>query len=198
MIYHKKILAFAAGTLLLAASGGIATSAAAESAPQPSSSLVGDWELVPSRSTDLSPWQTLRVHIAIEGKRVTIRNQFASGNRAIDTIAVFELGSAANTVRIPWWTDNRHIGAYIGGDRTEKVRARLLDEGRILRTDADLVLDTQQGSRAVNILTDYKVSPSGSELAITQLRSTREIPIVYICRRVGTPVTAGRTFHVQP
>ena len=98
------------------------------------------------------------------------------------------MSRSVSVVPVPWWTDNRHIGAYIGGDRTEKVRARWLDDGRILRTDADLVLDGQQGPRAVNILTDYKVSPSGGRLTVVQLRSTRDIPIVYIFNRVSPQV----------
>ncbi len=187
---NLKLQILAAIIIGLQAPGSIARAAGStpDAAIPP---LSGDWELVPERSTDLSPWRTLVVHIAIDGDRVTIRNQFASGNRAIDTVAAFDLSNPSNVVRIPWWSDNRHIGAYIGGDRNERIRGRLIDGGRILRTEADLVLDTQQGERPVNILTDYKISPSGSELAITQLRSTREIPIVYILHRVsprGKPV----------
>ena len=82
------------------------------------------------------------------------------------------------------WPDNRHIGAYIGGDKTKRVRAEWLDDRRILRLSTDLVLDTQQGSREVNILSDYKVSAQGSELILTELRSTRNRPTVYVFTRV--------------
>ena len=147
--------------------------------------LAGKWSLDPARSTDLSPWKTFDLAITVDGPKVTIRCALASGSRAIDTVAALDLSRPVSVVPVPWWTDNRHIGAYIGGDRTERVRARWLDEGRILRTDADLVLDGQQGPRAVNILTDYKVSPSGGRLTVVQLRSTRDIPIVYVFNRVN-------------
>jgi hypothetical protein len=158
---------------------------AASEAPPPVPSLAGTWRLLPQRSTDLGPWQTLDIVITIAGPRISIKDKLAAGSRAIDTLTVLDLSQDVDVVPIPWWTDNRHIGAYIGGDRAEHVHASWLDGGRILRTDADLVLDAQQGPRAVNILTDYKISPDGNELTVVQLRSTREIPIVYVCKRIS-------------
>jgi len=69
----------------------------------------------------------------------------------------------------------------VEGDRAQGVR---LDDGRILRLSTDLVLETQQGPRSVNILSDYKVSASGTQLTLTELRSTRNQPVVYIFNRV--------------
>jgi hypothetical protein len=171
----KHLLSVAAAALLWA------SPVRAESQP----GLPGRWRLVPEASTDLSPWKTSELRISVAGTVVTIRNALANGNRAIETVTRLDLSREVSIVPIPWWTDNRHIGAYIGGDRTERVRARWLDEGRILRTDADLVLEGQQGPRNVNILTDYKVSPSGRLLTVVQLRSIRDIPIVYVFERVG-------------
>jgi hypothetical protein len=79
--------------------------------------------------------------------------------------------------------DNRHLGAYVGDDKTKRLRATLLDDGRILRVSADLTLETQQGPRAVNILSDYKVSANGAQLTVTELRSTRNRPVVYVFTR---------------
>jgi len=152
---------------------------------EPVPSLAGTWTLLPDLSTDLTPWKTLDLTIAIAGPSITIKDSFAAGARAIDTVAQLDLSRPVSLVPIPWWADNRHIGAYIGGDRTERVRARWVDDQRILRTEGDLVLDTQQGSRAVNILTDYQISPSGNQLTVIQLRSTREVPIVYVFKRVS-------------
>jgi hypothetical protein len=47
------------------------------------------------------------------------------------------------------------------------------------------VLDTQQGPRDVNILSDYKVSANGAQLTLTMLRSTRNRPVVYVFERVN-------------
>ena len=146
-------------------------------------SLAGTWTFVPERSTDLSPWKTLTISIAVDDHHVEIRRHFANGDRATDSTVALDMDQTVNVVPVPWWMDNRHLGAYIGGDRTEKVRAGWIDDGRILRTDADLILDAQQGPRKVNILTDYKLSPSGAQLTIIELRSTRPIPIVYVLQR---------------
>jgi len=59
-----------------------------------------------------------------------------------------------------------------------------MDGGRLLRLSSDLVLATQQGERAVNILSDYKVSANGAQLSLLELRSTRNDPIVYVFHRV--------------
>jgi hypothetical protein len=83
------------------------------------------------------------------------------------------------------WPDNRHLGAYIGGDKTKHVHAAWLDAGRILRLSTDLVLATSQGDRAVNILSNYQVSASGTQLTLTELRSTRNRPVVYVFNRVN-------------
>jgi hypothetical protein len=101
-----------------------------------------------------------------------------------DEVTALDLAKDVNVVPVEWWPDNRHIGAYIGPDRTKRVRVELLDEGRLLRTSADLVLATQQGERAVNILSDYRVSANGAVLTLIELRSTRNDPIVYVFTRV--------------
>jgi len=157
---------------------------AADDTP-PAPSLAGTWRLLPKLSTDLTPWQTLDIVIAVDGPRVSIKDKFAAGSRTIDTIALLDLSRDVSIVPIPWWTDNRHIGAYIGGDRQERVHASWLDGGRILRTDGNLVLDTEQGPHPVNVLTDYKISPSGNQLTVVQLRSSRDIPIVYVFKRLS-------------
>ena len=97
---------------------------------------------------------------------------------------VLDLGQPETTVPLDYWPDNRHLGAYIGDDHTRRVRPQWLDGGRILRLSTDLTLETQQGPRAVNILSDFKVSANGAQLTITELRSTRNRPVVYIFNRV--------------
>lgn len=149
--------------------------------------MAGTWRFDPARSTDLSPWQTLDLEIRVDGSRVTLTRHLGAGRRTYDDVTALDLTKAVNVVPVPWWSDNRHLGAYSGGDRTKKVRAELLDGGRILRTNADLVLDTQQGARAVNILRDYKLSASGTQLTVIELRSTRSEPVVYVFKRPGDP-----------
>ena len=171
----------------------LAASLQAASAESAAHLLAGTWRLVPERSTDLSPWRSFDLVITADGSHLTLTRHLAAGRRTFDDVTVLNLTLPVNLVPVPMWSDNRHLGAYIGGDKTKHVRAELLDDGRILRTSADLVLDTQQGARAVNILTDYKVSANGARLTLIELRSTRNEPIVYVFARITATEAAHRT-----
>jgi len=153
--------------------------------------LAGTWRYDPARSTELSGWQTLQLVIVVDGPRVTLTRQYAAGRRTYDDVEAVDLSKTVNVVPAETWPDNRHIGAYMGGDRTKKIKFRVLSDGRVLRTVADFVLATQQGEYAVNVLRNYKVSTNGSQLTLTELRNTRDDPIIYFFQRVtdaGTTV----------
>lgn len=159
-------------------------SRAAESGDQAAlARMAGTWRMDPALSVDLAAWQTMELEIHVDGTEVTLTRHLAAGRRTHDDVTKLDLKKPVNVVPMPWWSDNRHIGAYSGGDHTKKVRAEVLDGGRILRTNADFVLDTQQGSHAVNVLTDYRLSASGTQLTVIELRSTRNQPLVYVFKR---------------
>jgi hypothetical protein len=173
------LIAISAGSLLTAA--------------EPAAKLLtGFWRLIPQRSTDLSPWRAFDLEVTAAASRVTLTRHLAAGRRTYDDVTALDLNLPVNRVPVAWWGDNRHLGAYIGGDKTKTVRAELLDGGRVLRTSADLVLATQQGERAINVLSDYKVSANGAQLTLTELRSTRNEPVVYVFERITDPKLAAR------
>ena len=147
------------------------------------SPLAGTWHFDAARSTELSPWKDYVFTLTVDGDHVTIARQFGSGRRQFADTQTIDLTRPDNVVPVSLWPDNRHLGAYIGGDRTKRVRGEWLDAGRILRLSTDLALSTQQGDRAVNILSDYKVSANGTRLTLTELRSTRNRPVVYVFTR---------------
>lgn len=160
-------------------------SATAEVPPAGSKAgLAGTWRFDRARSTELSPWQDYTLTLSLEGDRVTFARQLGAGRRGFADKMTVDTSRPDNVVPVAMWPDNRHLGAYIGGDRTKRVRAAWLDGGRILRLSTDLVLSTSQGDRAVNILSDYKVSANGAVLTLTELRSTRNRPVVYVFNRV--------------
>ena len=146
--------------------------------------LAGTWRYDATRSTELSAWGTLQLVITVDGPHVTLTRHWAAGRRTYDEVTTLDLSKAINLVPVDWWPDNRHIGAYVGGDKIKKFKFRLLDDGHLLRTSADFVLATQQGEHPVNILSDYKVSANGAQLTLIELRSTRNDPIVYVFQRV--------------
>ncbi len=147
------------------------------------SPLAGSWKIDVSRSTELSPWSDFVLTIAVDDDTVTFERQLGAGRRGFADSMTIDLSQPETVVPVAMWPDNRHIGAYIGGDRTKRVSARWLDDGQILRLSTDLVLATQQGDRTVNTLSDYKVSSNGTRLTLTELRSTRNRPVVYVFNR---------------
>ena len=163
--------------VLLAAIGLVAQAAPA------ASPLAGTWRLDPARSTELSPWQNYELVITVRDSLVTIDRKLAWSRREYADRMALDLRQPETAVTVEGWPDNRHLGAYIGENKAKRVRAAWLDDGRILRLSSDLVLETQQGPRAVNILSDYKVSANGAELTLTELRSTRNRPVVYVFTR---------------
>jgi hypothetical protein len=150
----------------------------------PASPLAGTWRIDPARSTELSPWREIVLTIRADGDRIRVQRDFSAGRRSFQEVMELDVAAPANVVPVSWWPDNRHLGAYIGGDRTKRVRAAWLDDRRILRLSTDLVLATSQGERAVNILSDYKVSANGAVLTVTDLRSTRNQPVVHTFTRL--------------
>ena len=151
------------------------------------SPLAGTWRFDRARSTELSPWRDYTLTLTVEGDRVTVARQFGAGRRGFADSMTVDTSRPETVVPVALWPDNRHLGAYIGGDRTKRVRAGWLDGGRILRLSTDLVLATQQGDRAVNILSDFKVSANGAVLTLTELRSTRNRPVVHVFNRAKEP-----------
>jgi hypothetical protein len=171
-------------TFALAAFALLALLPFARAAAPATTALVGTWRIDLARSTELSPWKSYDLTIALAGDTVTLDRKLAWGRRDFTDRLVVDTAKPETSAPIDWWADNRHLGAYIGSDHTRRVHPQWLDAGRILRLSTDLVLDTQQGPRAVNILTDFKVSASGQELTLTELRSTRNRPVVYVFKRL--------------
>jgi hypothetical protein len=149
----------------------------------PGTALAGKWKFDHEHSTELSPWKEFDLTIDVQGATVTIERRLAWGRRDFTDKVTLDTTKSETVAPIDWWADNRHLGAYIGSDHTRHIRPAWLDGGRILRLSTDLVLDAQQGSRAVNILSDFKVSASGAQLTLTELRSTRNKPVVYVFHR---------------
>jgi len=149
-------------------------------APSP---LAGTWTIDLARSTELSPWKSYDLTINIVGDTVTFERRLAWGRREFRDRLVLDLTQPETVAPVEMWPENRHLGAYIADDHVKRVRATWLDGQRILRLSTDLTLSTQQGDRTVNILSDYKVSANGAQLTLTELRSTRNRPVVYVFHR---------------
>jgi hypothetical protein len=148
------------------------------------SPLAGTWRIDTARSTELSPWRSYDLKLEVNGDEVVIHRRLAWGRRVYEDVTPVNVAADLNEVPADFWPDNRHLGAYMGGDRIKRIRAEWHDDRRLLRLSTDLTLETQQGERAINTLSDYKVSANGSRLTLVELRSTRNRPVIYVFTRI--------------
>lgn len=142
----------------------------------------GSWTIDREASSAIDPWRRIHLEIAVEGDAVTLERTVTTGRRNSTETYPLKVG---RTVRVPveWWTGNRHIGAYMGGDGRKAMTAAWMDGKRTLRVTADYVLETSQGESPVRSYTEYRLSPDGQTLTVLGLRSTRNLPTVHVFKR---------------
>ena len=157
----------------------IVASAASVSGAVPE--IAGSWGIDRSQSTAIDPWGNILLEIEIEGEAINIERTVRTGRRISTATYSLKIGKPVS-VPIEWWTGNRHIGAYIGGDGTEKMRADWLDD-RTLGIVSNYILETSQGETPVRSTFEYRLSPDKSLLTVIELRSTRDRPIMHVFKR---------------
>ena len=148
-----------------------------------SAAFAGTWRFDPARSTNLAAWRSFELRIELSPTDVRFERRLGWGRRTHEETMRLPLDGRRTAIAVPYWSDNRHIGAYIGGDGHKHAQLRVLDNGRVLRIESDLILEVQQGERAINILSDYHLSPDGRTLTLMELRSSRSRPITYVFTR---------------
>lgn len=147
--------------------------------------MSGTWVLDKERSTDIDPWLNLSVGIAADGDGVILKKLWRGsreGGASMDSVRLVP-GQTVVSEPMEQWPDNRHLGAYIAGDRTKTVASSWEDGGRTLVTEATLTVSIQQGEREIRIYTEYRLSPEGDRLDVLELRSTRPRPTHYVFTR---------------
>ena len=144
--------------------------------------MAGSWTIDREASTAIDPWRRINLEIVVDGQSVTIDENVSAGRRKHAEVFPLQVGQTVE-VPIAWWTGNRHLGAYIGGDKKQAIRADWLDEGRTLRLESHYILTTSQGDTAVREYSEYRLSPTGEVLTVITLRSSRDRPIVRVFKR---------------
>jgi hypothetical protein len=144
--------------------------------------LNGTWKIDRAASTAIDPWSSIQLEIEVSEREVVINRTVSTGRRKSSQFHNLIIGEITMT-DVEWWTGNRHIGAYMGGDGKERMVARWLDEGRTLRVESDFTLRTSQGETMVRNYYEYRLSSDGNELTVIELRSSRSRPIVHVFNR---------------
>ncbi len=144
------------------------------------SGFSGKWQIEPKLSSAIDPWSRISLDISLEGNRIIIREMVSAGRRKNSQTYEIDVSKKQNVVPIAWWTGNRHIGAYIGGDGAMKIHAKWLDDGQTLNLKSSFILQTSQGDTPVRTYTEYRLSRDGKRLTRVTLRSTRNRPILHV------------------
>jgi hypothetical protein len=131
-----------------------------------------------ARSTATDPWRNLDIEIEVDGDQVSIIRSFRGGSRIARESMMVDTSISSQVVAVEGWWDNRHIGAYLGGDKEQTVVARWLDDGQTLQLSIEMILETSQADTPVRVLREMRLSEDGETLAVIELRSSRNKPVV--------------------
>lgn len=151
----------------------------------PPEALAGTWVLDADLSTAIDPWRNLSVEIEMDGDAVVLQRKWRGsreGGAFSDSVRLVP-GTTVRSEPMLQWPDERHLGAYIAGDRRKTVDSHWADDERTLITESTLTLSIQQGEQPIRIYTEYRLSPEGDRLDVLELRSTRPRPIHYVFSR---------------
>jgi hypothetical protein len=143
----------------------------------------GQWKIDLTKSSALDPWDTMSLTIEVDGDDVSIVRKFGGDKRNAQESMTLDLTQASQVVEVEGWWDNRHIGAYLGGNKQQTVAAKWLDDGRTLQLDIEMILETAQGDTPVRVLREMRLSRNGQTMHVLQLRSSRNLPIVRVFRK---------------
>ena len=147
-------------------------------------SLNGRWRLDPARSTALDGWTAADLVIQADGSTVSLRHDMtwhATKVTATNTVDTAHPTDIANFFRI----DQRHMAVYARPKETARVQASWIDDGRTLRVEAQVPVETSQGNTTMRLYDEYRLLEDGQELVLIELHSTRDRPLVYHFTKVA-------------
>lgn len=153
------------------------------------SAFNGRWRLDPARSTALDGWSTLDLVIQVDGPKVTLKHELtwhATKSTATNVIDTAQPVDAPNFFRL----DQRHMAVYALPKETARVTSSWIDEGRTLRVEALVPLETSQGNTTMRLYDEYRLLEGGNDLVLIELHNTRSRPLVY--RFTKVPAEAAK------
>jgi hypothetical protein len=145
--------------------------------------FTGTWVTDAKLSSALDPFRRVELEIDVKGGQVILVETYTTGRRSHTETYVLNTDKEENVVPISWWSANRHIGAYLGGDKTLRMQADWIDNGTTLRITSHFLLETSQAETPVRSYTEYRLSRDGQRLTRLELRSTRNLPVIHVYNR---------------
>ncbi|MFZ9681820.1 MAG: hypothetical protein ACO3DQ_01240, partial [Cephaloticoccus sp.] len=140
-------------------------------------------QLDPEASTSLDPWSGLEMEITVGDDSLALVRHFKAGPReATETLALTHK-PVAQEITVEGWWDNRHIDAWLANSNRITVTPRWNDAGDSLVLTIAMVLETQQGDRAVGVTRTFTLEDDGRTLREVQVRESRKRPVIHVYRK---------------
>jgi hypothetical protein len=153
--------------------------------------LNGRWKLDPQKSASIDPWSTLELGILVEGNRATLVKRYSAGHvldRRTDSMTV-NLEGREEDLSVPAgrWLGQVSMGIYYGPGTQRHVQASANSSFTELHFAEHEMLQTAQGAIESNITETFTLSPDGSTLQWSEVRSTRKSgpPLTYTFVRIA-------------
>lgn len=146
--------------------------------------FIGRWKLDTKQSTSLDPWSTLEMEITVTDDAISVIRHYAAGTRVADETIKLRNEPVAQTITVEGWWDNRHIDAWLGNNNQIDVTPEWQEDGRTLVLHIKMVLETQQGDRAVGVNRTLTIAEDGQTLREVQKRESRKLPVVQVYQKL--------------
>jgi hypothetical protein len=144
----------------------------------------GRWRLDPARSTALDGWSTADLVIQLDVSKVGFRYDMTWHTTKV---TVSQTVDSAQAVDVPnfFRIDQRHMAVYAEPKQAARVQAAWIDGGRTLRLEAQVPLETSQGTTTMRLYQEYRLLEGNTELVLIELHNTRNRPLVYHFTKVA-------------
>jgi len=159
-------------------------------AAQVDPALLGTWELLPHKSTDIDLYRTMGVELRASGKDVVAINIWGGkGRNHRDSVKVRTDGTVAKvpvTNRV--FPSNSFMGLMMVTGSQREITAAVENGGKVLKLKEQTRVRGSQGAVPVSIVRTYALSDDGETMSYTIERSTRKTgpPTRFVLKREGS------------
>jgi hypothetical protein len=150
--------------------------------------LAGHWRMDPDLSTALDGWHKMDLVIGLEGSQVAITHRMQWRSTKLEATNTFDTAQPVS-LKDFFRVEARHMAIYPARDGVTHAKATWLDEGRTLRVEATTPIEVSQGKGSIRLYQEYRVDELGQTLTFIELRSSRDLPLIYVLHRVKEEAT---------
>jgi len=152
--------------------------------------LLGTWELLPHKSTDIDLYRTIGVELRASGKEIVVVNTWGGkGRNHCDSVVVKTDGSVTKvpvTSRV--FPSNAFMGLMMVVGSEREISASVHSGGKLLKLKEKARVRGSQGPIAMSVERTFALAPDGETMSYTIGRSSRTTgpPMTYVLKREGS------------